>query len=154
VRHCTWRHGFQSNSLANYRDNIHAKGGGRRSKRGPPGPLNLALCSLLAPSDESQQGSPARLKAVTKQLDAHEGSNREQCGHALEIGSDGVATPPSQVRPEFLLSLCVLGVFIPARANAISRSFSSADRHMLGYATTTLAVDEAGFRTVFRGRQC
>jgi len=127
------------NSLPKYRDNIHAKWAA--IQKGPPGPLNLALRNIgvltqdlskvTAPSGAPQDLEPTKVQIVSG------------ADSALELVKNSVAPIVGPVT-EFAV-IVVLVVFILLERKRFRDRFLRLIGHSR-LATTTLAVDEAGFR--------
>ncbi len=127
------------NSLPKYRDNIHAKWAS--IQQGPPGPLNLALRNIgslvddlskaTAPVESAQQLKPTKVEIVSS------------ADSALALVKNSVAPIFAPVA-EFAV-IVVLVVFILLERKRFRDRFLRLIGHSR-LATTTLAVDEAGFR--------
>src|ERR1700732_131313 len=127
------------NSLPKYRDNIHAKW--VAIQKGPPGPLNLALRNLgsltedlskvTAPPGAAEKLQPAKVQIVSG------------ADSALELIKNSVAPVIGPVG-EFAV-IVVLVVFVLLERKRFRVRFLRLIGHSR-LATTTLAIDEAGFR--------
>jgi predicted PurR-regulated permease PerM len=127
------------NSLPKYRDNIHAKWAA--IQKGPPGPLNLALrnigsltedlSKITAPSGTAEKLQPMKVQVVSG------------ADSALELIKNSVAPVIGPVG-EFAV-IVVLVVFILLERKRFRERFLRLIGHSR-LATTTLAIDEAGFR--------
>jgi predicted PurR-regulated permease PerM len=127
------------NSLPKYRDNIHAKWAA--IQKGPPGPLNLALRNIGALTEDLGKvkpppGSPQQLEPTKVQIVSGADS-------ALELVKNSVA-PILGPTAEFAV-IVVLVVFLLLERKRFRDRFLRLIGHSR-LATTTLAVDEAGFR--------
>jgi predicted PurR-regulated permease PerM len=127
------------NSLPKYRDNIHAKW--VAIQQGPPGPLNLALRNLGSLTEDlskvtSPAGAAEKLQPAKVQIVSGADS-------ALELIKNSVAPIIGPVG-EFAV-IVVLVVFILLERKRFRVRFLRLIGHSR-LATTTLAIDEAGFR--------
>jgi predicted PurR-regulated permease PerM len=127
------------NSLPKYRDNIHAKWAS--IQKGPPGPLNLALRNIGALTEDlskvtSPAGTAEKLQPAKVQIVSGADS-------ALELIKNSVAPIVGPVG-EFAV-IVVLVVFILLERKRFRDRFLRLIGHSR-LATTTLAIDEAGFR--------
>src|SRR6202048_3999936 len=127
------------NSLPKYRDNIHAKWAA--IQKGPPGPLNLALRNIGALTEDlSKITSPA---GVAEKLQPAKVQIVSGTDSALELIKNSVAPVIGPVG-EFAV-IVVLVVFILLERKRFRVRFLRLIGHSR-LATTTLAIDEAGFR--------
>lgn len=127
------------NSLPKYRDNIHAKWAA--IQKGPPGPLNLALRNIGALTEDLSKitgpaGAAEKLQPAKVQIVSGADS-------ALELVKNSVAPVIGPIG-EFAV-IVVLVVFILLERKGFRVRFLRLIGHSR-LATTTLAVDEAGFR--------
>ena len=128
------------NSLPKYRDNIHAKWAAIR--KGPPGPLSLAFRNIGALTDDlSKVTAPAG--SAQQQLEPMRVQIVSGADSALTLVKNSV-TPIFGPVAEFAV-IVVLVVFILLERKRFRDRF----RRLIGHsrlATTTLAIDEAGYR--------
>lgn len=127
------------NSLPKYRDNIHAKWAA--IQKGPSGPLNLALRNIGALTEDlSKVTAPAGAAEKLQPMKVQIVSGADS---ALELVKNSVAPILGPVG-EFAV-IVVLVVFILLERKRFRERFLRLIGHSR-LATTTLAVDEAGFR--------
>jgi predicted PurR-regulated permease PerM len=127
------------NSLPKYRDNIHAKWAA--IQKGPPGPLNLALRNIGALTEDlSKVTSPA---GTAEKLQPEKVQIVSGADSALELIKNSVAPIIGPVG-EFAV-IVVLVVFVLLERKRFRDRFLRLIGHSR-LATTTLAIDEAGFR--------
>ncbi len=126
------------NSLPKYRDNIHAKWAA--IQKGPPGPLNLAIRNIGALTEDL---SKATAPAETEKLQPAKVQIVSGADSALELVKNSVAPVIGPVG-EFAV-IVVLVVFILLERKRFRDRFLRLIGHSR-LATTTLAVDEAGYR--------
>src|SRR5580700_8633757 len=127
------------NSLPKYRDNIRAKWAA--IQKGPPGPLNLALRNLGSLTEDlSKVTSPA---GTAEKLEPMKVQIVSGADSALELVKNSVAPILGPVG-EFAV-IVVLVVFILLERKRFRERFLRLIGHSR-LATTTLAIDEAGFR--------
>ncbi len=127
------------NSLPRYRDNIHAKWAA--IQKGPPGPLNLAIRNIGALTEDlSKAATPA---GVAEKLQPARVQIVSGVDNSLELVKNSVAPVIGPVG-EFAV-IVVLVVFILLERKKFRVRFLRLIGHSR-LATTTLAVDEAGFR--------
>jgi predicted PurR-regulated permease PerM len=126
------------NSLPKYRDNIHAKWAA--IQKGPPGPLNLALRNIGALTEDL---SKVTAPAESEKLQPMKVQVVSGAASALELVKNSVAPIIGPVG-EFAV-IVVLVVFILLERKRFRDRFLRLIGHSR-LATTTLAIDEAGYR--------
>src|SRR6202046_3645656 len=127
------------NSLPKYRDNIHAKWAA--IQKGPPGPLNLALRNIGALTEDlSKVTSPS---GTAEKLQPEKVQIVSGADNALKLIKNSVAPIIGPVG-EFAV-IVVLVVFVLLERKRFRDRFLRLIGHSR-LATTTLAIDEAGFR--------
>jgi predicted PurR-regulated permease PerM len=128
------------NSLPKYRDNIHAKWAA--IQKGPPGPLSLAFRNIGALADDlSKVTAPAG--TAQQQLEPMKVQIVSGADSALTLVKNSV-TPLVGPVAQFAV-IVVLVVFILLERKRFRDRFLRLIGHSR-LATTTLAVDEAGYR--------
>ncbi|MBV8100190.1 MAG: AI-2E family transporter [Verrucomicrobia bacterium] len=128
-----------ANSLPKYSDNIRAKWAA--IQKGPPGPLNLAFQNIGSLVDELSKGAaPAKLGQATEPMKVQIVSGTDAVVAFIRNSMTPVLTPVVN-----FAVVVVLVIFVLLERKRLRDRFLRLIGHSR-FATTTLAIDEAGTR--------